>query len=271
MDKERYFEKLCRAARWYLPGQEAEEVMADYRELLADSEGEDFGDPVQAVRLLVKPREYRRWVTVFVLLAAATLTVPVSGLCSVPAEFGLLVEIPVLGNLWSFFNLNDHLLAALPLLGTALAWLWFRRHGVRPAERVRFRNILPFLAAELLVLAGAWVMFWLLAAHVEILTAFFGSVPDGWGVHGLRLLIKLSGPLCGGLGVLGLIRARTQDRRWLAVYLLGLAAGGVCTAVLAVLTGFSLDITSADWWVFYARMFLGLTAAGLLGTGWALC
>ena len=57
--------------------------------------------------------------------------------------------------------------------------------------------------AELLVLAGAWVMFWLLAAHVEILTAFFGSVPDGWGVHGLRLLIKLSGPLCGGLGVLG--------------------------------------------------------------------
>lgn len=273
MDKELFLRKLSLAARWRLPWGEAEEVIQDYRELLADSGGEDFGDPVQAVRLLERPKEYRRWLTVFVLLAVAALAAPVSGLYNLPFDLGVVLFLPVLGNLWSFFYQNQVFLAGLPLLGMALAWGWFRRHGVKPPERAAFRRVCPLLAVELLFLAGAWALFCLAAALEfsagdEIL-AFLDAYP--WSVRILRLFLVLGGPLCGGLGVWGLVRARTRDRRWLAVYLLGVTAAGLCAEVLALFSGMSMEITASDWWVSYARVLLDVTAAGLLGTGWALC
>lgn len=274
MDKELFLRKLSQSARWRLPYPEAEDVIRDYRELLADSGGEDFGDPVQAVRLLEKPREYRRWLAVFVLLAAAALAAPVGGLYNLPFDLGMLVFLPVLGNLWEFFTRNEEFAVGLPLLGMLLAWGWFHRHGVRPPERTALRRVVPLLAVQLLFAAGAWALFCLAvalesSAAGEILTFLNSCRP--WSFRLIRLVLVLGGPLCGGLGVWGLVRARMEDRRWLAVYIWGLTAAGLCAAVLALLSSMSMEFTSTDWWVSYARMFLGLTAGGLLGAGWALC
>lgn len=273
MDKELYWKKLSRAARWRLPNREAEEILADYRELLTDSKGEDLGDPVQAVRLLERPNEYRRWLAVFALLAVLSLAAPVSGLYQVPFEFGLMVFLPVLESLWRFFCRNEVLLAGFPLLGMVLSWAWFRRNSGSPAKRVERRRLLPLLAVQLFCAAAAWWVFWLSASEFSNVAGIFAflNAHGPWSYRLLRLFLILSGPLCGGLGVWGLVRARTEDRRWLAVYLLGLTAGGVCTGMLAVLSGMNLDTSLPDWWLPYARMYLSLTAAGLLGTGWALC
>lgn len=274
MERELYLKKLSQAARWRLPYGEAEEVIRDYRELLADSGGEDFGDPVQAVRLLERPKEYRRWLGVFVLLSVIALAAPVSGLYNLPFDMGIILFLPVLGELWDFFIRNEEVAVGLPLLGMALAWGWFRSRGVKPPKRTPLRRIIPLLAVQLLFLAGAWALFCMAAAlefsAADEILAFLEAYRP-WSVRIPRLFLVLGGPLCGGLGVWGLVRARMGDRRWLAVYLWGLTAAGLCTAVLALLGSMSMEITSTDWWVSYARMFLGLSAAGLLGTGWALC
>lgn len=274
MDKELYLKKLSRAARWHLAPREAAEVIADYRELLADSGGEDFGDPVQAVRLLERPWEYRRWLAVFLLLAVIALAAPVSGMYNLPFDLGVALFLPVLGDLWAFFIRNEEFQVILSLLGMVLAWIWFRRHGVRPSERAALRRVCPLLAVQLLFVAGAWALFCLTAALEfsanDAIIAFLNACRP-WSFRIPRLVAVLGGPLCGGLGIWGLVRARMEDRRWLSVYIWGLTAAGLCTAVLALLGSMSMDITSPDWWVSYARMLLGVTAAGLLGTGWALC
>lgn len=270
MDKELYLKKLSQAARWRLPYPEAADVIRDYRELLEDSGGEDFGDPIQAVRLLEKPREYRRWLAVFTLLAAAALAAPVGGLCNLPFDLGVVLFLPVLGDLWEFFTRNEAFLAGLPLLGMLLAWDWFRRYGVRPPERAALRRVFPLLAVQLVFLAGAWFLFWLAAAELSGFAEFLHA-HSPWSFRLLRLVLVLGGPLCGGLGLWGLVWARMEDRRWLAVYIWGLTAAGLCAAVLGLLSGMNTDTSAPDWWLPYARMYLGLTAAGLLGAGWALC
>ena len=65
-----YFSRLSRAARWYLPPSEAAEVLEDYREIVKGRSGEelrrDLGTPGAAVKQLVQPKAYRRWLAVFV-------------------------------------------------------------------------------------------------------------------------------------------------------------------------------------------------------------
>ena len=270
MDKELFLRRLSRAARWRLPYQEAEDVIRDYRELLGDSGEEDFGDPVEAVRLLERPGEYRRWLAVFILLSTIALAAPVGGLYNLPFDLGLFVFLPLLDKLWAFFSRNEALITGLPLLGMLLAWGWFRSRGAKPAERAKLRRLLPALAVQLLILAWAWFLFYLAATELSGFHTFL-QAHGPWSFRLLRLGLGLGGPLCGGLGVWGLVRARAGDRRYLAVYLFGLASAGLSAAVLALLGSISLDYGAPDWWASYARMYAGLTAAGLLGTGWALC
>ena len=75
--KKDYMTRLERAVRWRLPPQEAEDVIADYREIVGNpprSEEElhrEVGDPEQAVKLLTSPlNAYRVWLLVFGLMAA---------------------------------------------------------------------------------------------------------------------------------------------------------------------------------------------------------
>ena len=77
--KQDYMARLSRAARWMLPPDESEEVIADYRELVTQNplpEEElyrELGNPVEAVRLLADESERKRWNRVFCVLALCLL------------------------------------------------------------------------------------------------------------------------------------------------------------------------------------------------------
>ena len=76
MDAQTYLKKFSRIVRWKLPKSEADEVLADYQEMLAQCSGETtqaFGQPAQAVRLLSEPKMHYRWLAIFALLAFCLL------------------------------------------------------------------------------------------------------------------------------------------------------------------------------------------------------
>lgn len=68
-----YFERLSLAARWFLPREEAQGVIEDYRDILREVEGPEeavkrFGTPGKLARGLADRKEVRRWYLMLVLM-----------------------------------------------------------------------------------------------------------------------------------------------------------------------------------------------------------
>ena len=77
-------------------------------------------------------------------------------------------------------------------------------------------------------------------------------------------------------GGVRLVKARTRDRRWAAVYILSLAAAVLSLAVLGMAYCFSNlgtphSLFYDGWFRPYLPRFAVLTAMGLAGAGAALC
>lgn len=73
-----YFEKLSLAARWFLPREEAESVIEDYRDILSEvgeqkAARERFGAPWQPVMELANPKKVRRWHIAFLYMMFCTV------------------------------------------------------------------------------------------------------------------------------------------------------------------------------------------------------
>ena len=129
--KKDYMTRLERAARWRLSAQDAEDVIADYREMVGDPprpEEEllrDLGKPGDAVRPLVQTRQYHIWLAVFVFLSACILS------------FGFSVYD---WRLWLiyfddyFYGTRDSLSRVVTVLGAATALVWFRWQGRKAAQ-----------------------------------------------------------------------------------------------------------------------------------------
>lgn len=261
--KRSYFSRLSLATRWQLPPAEARDVLSDYQELLTQnprSEEElrrDLGDPVQAVRLLAQPKQYRRWLTVFWVLTACLL-LPALGL------------LPGMAWLWDLFT---QYLRALPvdliflLAGTVVSLVWFRREGRR--DRPFPKKVLLILVLQLAGMAYLWFLIWLVVGeHFDLMYEMF-AVPGAVGRSVNRLTWSIF--LLALAGVFGLLKARLDDRRWRAAYVLGLTAAVLCMSLLSMLKGVSLDSSSTDWYMDHLRQYLLLTAVGLIGTGASLC
>ena len=274
--KRSYFDTLTRAARWHLPPDEAQEVLEDYAALLAEpprSEEalrEEVGDPVAAVRALVEPNHYRRWLLVFGVLTAW-------------------IMLPALSILWGpgglpLFSVLDDFLQGLsrllpfpvmPLLGLTvgvlLALLWFRRQGAKMGPRPR--GLLPLL---LLPLAGMALVWWV-AGRLMLDTIrqeswyIFSSIPPD--IVGLLVsgMLGWSGLAIALLGLWALVQARVADRRWAALFILCLAEVALAMAVLSLLHSLNLDGISTGWWNPFIGEYLTITLLGLIGTGVALC
>ena len=68
--KKDYMTRLERWARWMLPRQEAEDVLADYRDIVADPElAQDLGKPRAVIWALADRKSYYTWLGVFAALA----------------------------------------------------------------------------------------------------------------------------------------------------------------------------------------------------------
>ena len=79
------------------------------------------------------------------------------------------------------------------------------------------------------------------------------------------------GLLAALAGLLGAVWARLADRRWRAVYVLGLTVLLAALLLCSVLTSMDLSLSGERWWVPYALRMALLTALGLVGTGVSLC
>ena len=251
-----YLSQLSLEARWRLPPEEAADLVAEYTDMLSqDTRPEealrrDFGSPRQAVRLVCPPRAYGQWLAVFGILAVCLV-------------------LPVLWAMFSWrINFYRPAVAVQFGLGLLLSLVWFRRQGEKKPGR------LPGMLTALLgvLLAGAAAaggVLWYLSDTV------LNRIPPGW-IGRLALLTLTSlGLLSAALGLIGLVRARLEDRRWRALYVLGLTLAAVSVFTVAQLGNMSIDVAPEGlryWWMRYMVNPILITGAvGLAGTGVALC
>lgn len=280
--KKSWLDRFSRSARWYLPRAEADEVIDDYREMLAGdvrSEEElcrDLGKPRSAVRLLVQPKLYRVWLGVFLMLSAC-LVLP--GISPLP-----LVDY----RLWRYLFDYLHFSRPLALLGVVGAVVWFRWKGHR--EKKLPKAICVFGAAILVYFVTIMAVNWAWMHDPGGFSEMWGQMPvyvlwvrigpEGYTMS--RAVHMLTDTLMwiGGLGMVlagmyALVKARTEDRRWAGVYVLAMTAMLVSLSTLALMT--SMDVSVAYppvIWQYFSSIFYTYTvigAAGLVGTGVALC
>lgn len=279
--KKDYLSRLSRAARWRLGAKEAEEVIADYRDMVGDpprSEEElvrELGKPLDAVKPLTERKAYCIWLAVFAVLAAC-LAVP-----GLSAPWGTWKE-----PFYQLFGERYCLARIAALMGTLGALAWFRRTGQKGG---RLPRAVPMLLAVLLgwlvlVLASGWA--WMHDPMVfsemwgDMLIYRVGDIRLDVPIPVSRSFYILSNALAwaGGLGVTmiglcALVKARMEDRRWCAVYILAMAVMMVSLEELALMSNMSIE-SASTWENFLSHRFniyAALAAAGLVGTGAALC
>ena len=291
--KKDYMTRLERAARWRLPRQEAEDVIADYRDIVGNpprSEEDlrrEVGDPEQVVKLLVSPpKQYRIWLAVFAALAAcilipgATLNTPFTWLWDkcFTGFSGAYVWPGGPSGYWG---------PVLGLLGMVGALAWFRRTGRK--EQTLPRAFRALSAALLVWLVLILLVDWFWMRDPQGFAAMWGEVPVTIyffipiGVPGSTMprsvdmaenLFHWGGTVIAFIGVYALTQARTGDRRWAAVYILAFTVMLVSMLSLAVMYG---GFTShpyiqfvGGWQLPYLCLYAVVTAVGLVGTGVAL-
>lgn len=219
--------------RWWYPRQEAQEILADY----AEFPDPDLSHPAQIIRDLGLSRGCRSWLVVFCVLTVC--------LC-LPA-------------VWMFGPSHHDLLSCfLLLLGAVLSLIWFQR-----GEKGQFpKKMIPVLLLELALLCAAGG---LMAGAVLTPQNFAGF---GHRFSWFFLAIGLSGAV---VCFWGLSQARIADRRWCAVYILGLTVLVLCICVLSMLHSMALTVDGAPFWYPYIRRAAWVSASGLVLTGVALC
>ena len=269
--KRSYFESLTRAARWRLPPDEAQEVLEDYAALLEETPRSEealrreIGEPVAAVRALVEPKKYRRWLRVFGFLTV-WLMLPALSMLPGYAAASLEEFLARLANILFLFPVTPVLGL---LVGILVALLWFRRQGIQGGPRPQ--GLLPLMLVPLVGMAEAWWAAWVMmskaSGHWDLAPSqanLVGSIING--------VLGWSGFVVALLGLWALVRARLKDRRWAALFILALAAVTLALTVLFMLHSYALDdYGSPGWWHRFFAEYLAITLLGLAGTGVALC
>ena len=283
--KKDYMTRLERAARWRLPRREADDVIADYRDIVADPEmARDLGSPRSVIRPLAGRKAYYTWLAVFAVMAACIL---IPG-ASPHAPFYWLWDACFAGPYgggWGWFHTFSHWGPILAGIGFAVSLVWFRRTGRKEG---RLPRAVIILAAVLLVWTGAlllveWAAFRDPQSFINLLgkvpLTYFGFPigPNGGTPVPLSTELLTDASQYGGtavafLGVYALVKARTGDRRWAAVYCLAMAVMLVSMESLAVITSMDPNAFSTDnWWHAQMGYHLVILAVGAAGTGVALC
>lgn len=268
--KKDYMTQLERWAKWMLPHQEAEDVIADYRDIVADPEMlRGLDKPRNVIKPLAQKRQYYTWLAAFAVMTACLLIPGAS-----PLPGGL---YPV----WfSLFNSDGFLIPGVPMylyfmaVGIATALIWFRPRRGEPKTPLP-RAVPVILAAELVLLAAVWWMSWQITLYPDgVFTdrAFWLPVlvyvgPFTYASHILAILLGWSSIPLMVLGIAALVKARTRNRRWRAVYVMSLTLMMMALCVLSAFT--SMDWTAA--WVLPLPSSVEITVIGLLGTGASLC
>lgn len=277
--KKDYMARLERAARWRLPPQEAEDVIADYRDIVGtpprpdDELLRDLGKPWNVTKPLTEKKAYYTWLAAFAVMAACIL---------IPADS------PLPLGLWRVF---DHLFSPYGILIPGIPWcfhfiviglilslIWFRPQKGEPKAPLP-RPVIVTLAMELALMAAVWWGFWQLTLYPDgimfqpaLVTYWFDSIIGRTTLHGhwLAWALEWGGAAVGVVGVVGLVKARTRNRRWRAVYFMSLSVMMLAFCVLSIYS-YMGPIDPASTVVYTRQLCAAITIVGILGTGVSLC
>lgn len=264
-----YMKRLSGWARWMLPWQEAEDVIGDYRDIVGEPprSGEellrDLGKPRDAVKALVQPKQYRVWLALFGFMTACILAL-VSSRMFVPFAFWVVLLR---------LRINIFFCCFLSALGVIAALVWFHRQG-KKAEHLP--KAIPILLAVFLAFVAGEVLFYGIAfRNPDVILRIWDETLAAWfpceGPFVLAGYITSYGCLVIVLiGVYSLIKARTGDRRWAAVYVLAMAAALILRMVLEWAHAMYTSLDEAVYRQFILQWAVA-AAGGLIGTGVALC
>ncbi len=255
MEQTVYLKKFSHALHWRLPKSEAEDILADYNDLLSqhlkddpDFTIEKIGDPFQAARMLSDAKAYHRWLAAFGVMA----------FCLLVCEFLLLRS--------RFSVLSGAVAHILYLAGAAAALGWFfpRR---RENRRSPFpKGLLPLVLGMLALGAAVGAIIFLCITQTT-----WDLIPAALNGRAARWALWLIGTGASVVAVFGLIQARLSNRRWCSLYIMGLTLLTECVLVLMLLTSMSLDTSSLHWWMPYLLDFSLTGGVGLAAAGVSLC
>lgn len=284
--KQKYMASLTRWARWTLPPREAEDVIADYQDIVDDEElFHNLSKPRQAVRTLAQTKPYRIWLAVFAVLAACALLPALATLPGMWPVWELLHRLRIdLLSLDPERRLSIGLGTVLPFLGMAGALVWFRRKGWKGLGRPSPALIALLAAAAactVAILAVNWswmrdpTAFSEAWGEMPLYVLWFRIGPPGYTVsrsaHIFVEALEWSGFAMALLSVFALVKARTQDRRWAAVYILTLTAVLLSAETLALFNSMELIETAPGWYLPTLRVWAVYAGVGVVGAGVALC
>lgn len=245
-DKQIYLEQFSKLIRWRLPTGEAEDVIADYTELLA-AQPEDgkallkhLGSPFAAAMHLKPFWEYRRWMTVFALL----------GTCLVYFLCGLFTRA------WTLHTFNTWLFYLA--VGLSSLWKWRRAGGKRDRCPGLLPAMLGLLGFGVVLAVGTAVLLYAFSLHM---------MPGKWYGPVIYSVLRGTGCVSLGAGLIGLIRCRTRNCRWLALTVLSLTLLIFCLTTVWFLRSLN-NISILQFWA--GRHIVLPAIAGMIGVIWTV-
>lgn len=275
--KKDYMTRLESWARWMLPHQEADDVITDYRDIVGTPprpEEEllrDLGKPRNVIKPLTQKKPYYTWLAVFTLMTICILLPAVSPLPLGPYPIWFTLFLP-----GGFLIPGVPMFLWFMILGLALSLIWFRPQKGEPKAPLP-RPVLIILIVELALTAAVWWLFWQLTLYPDGMFATaalqlpgcFRIAPYTFSSNWVSLLLEWGGAAAGAVGVVGLVKARTQNRRWRAVYVMSMALMLLAFCLLSLFT--SMDVSSTEPWACTLQHSIEITAIGLIGAGVSLC
>lgn len=237
--------RFSRLTRWRLPAGEAEEVIADYRELIAaqPEEGEallkNLGSPLRAAMQIKPAKEYWRWMEVFALL----------GLCSVYFFCGLFCR-------WREYEIFNYVLF---YLSVGLAAFW---KGILPKreKRQNCRNLVPaVIGTAALSIASSFFMWNMMWSR---------ELSGNQAALILRNCVYITAIIALTVSLTGLIRCRMYHRRWLALAVIGFTALFLCLLWMDLLTRLDNADAILPW---IQKNIIPAFVTGVVGVIWSLC
>ncbi len=279
--KRDYISRLALLARWRFSSEEAEDIISDYREMIAAEPGtyaelvERFGTPWNAVRQIPGAGLSRVWLAAFAL-SFGCLLVPAAWVLLYCIRQGLFSFIWESTGKMLWFLIPDSYVesrfqSALPMmliLGLVAPLLWFRRG--RKGREPLTRGMRLCLLLLLVCLAWLWLFIWKFLCDFDgfiQLWSHWNESRNVWIINGVCLGVPAAAAaVCG---TVGLLFSRLKNRRWRAVFALSLLLSVLSAAVFSMFTSLSFD--ADGWQEMQLKYYAAITVIGLVGTGVSLC
>lgn len=246
----KYLDRLSRAAYWQLSREEAADIMNDYQEMfeeklsMGESLPDESGDPYQVIKCLRNNKQYFTWMFAFCAMLMCLFSMTA---CLFLREYALWIVV------------------CMYIFSEVLSVLYFRATDRERVYGPRPGGLSWLLAAELIIalviLSVVAVLF--AGFNPKMLLPFWDILgPENIGVTITRV-IETAALILAGLSVLGLYKAKINDRRWRALYSFGITVIALFALIISAMHSVDLSGGQINWFSCAALFGAGCIAAGV--------